>query len=314
LFEREKDNIVKLKERLFPFKNNIEECRELMENIESNAPNHIGDLISAEIEHENETAALEGAIPDEEFLSRDPGELLAIDKVGDSLNRAIYRRIDISDLNEMCAMARSLDQDQYFVFCKVIRFCKEMKMTKFCKQSGQRLWTPVPPLLMVHGSGGCGKTNLINVITTWAEKILRTNDESHPDQPYIVKAAPTGMAASNIKGLTLHSAFQLNFGNEFMSLSDKNRDSQRTLLANLQILIIDEVSMVKSDMLYQLNMRLQEVKECKDNFGGVCVLLFGDVMQLRQYGQVGSLQFQRIHHLPCLMPFLHFGISFLQLF
>jgi hypothetical protein len=53
------------------------------------------------------------------------------------------------------------------------------------------------------------------------------------------------------------------------------------LLANLQILIIDEVSLVKSDMLYQLNLRLQEVKECKDNFGGVCVLLFGDLMQLR---------------------------------
>ena len=54
------------------------------------------------------------------------------------------------------------------------------------------------------------------------------------------------------------------------------------MLKNLTILVIDEFSMVKSDMLYQLDLRLKELKEVDDvPFGGVAVFLFGDLLQLR---------------------------------
>ena len=49
----------------------------------------------------------------------------------------------------------------------------------------------------------------------------------------------------------------------------------------LQIVIIDEISMVKADLLYQLNIRLQEIKQYEHIFGGISVLLFGDLMQLK---------------------------------
>ena len=55
----------------------------------------------------------------------------------------------------------------------------------------------------------------------------------------------------------------------------------RKALSNLTIVILDEMSMVKPDMLYQIHMRLQEIKQSNSDFGGVSVILGGDLMQLR---------------------------------
>ena len=80
----------------------------------------------------------------------------------------------------------------------------------------------------------------------------------------------------------MHSAFSFNFGNEYLSLGDKSRDERRTLLENLQLVVVDEYSMIKADMLYQLDLRLKELKQRNDlPFGGVSVFLFGDLLQLR---------------------------------
>ena len=100
-------------------------------------------------------------------------------------------------------------------------------------------------------------------MTQCQERILRTSGDD-PNQPYILKCAFTGTAASIIEGQTLHHAFSFSFGNEFFSLNDKTRDERRMSLKNLKILVIDEFSMVKADMLYQLDLRLKEVKENYD--------------------------------------------------
>ena len=65
-------------------------------------------------------------------------------------------------------------------------------------------------------------------------------------------------------------------------MSDKERDEKRTHLKNLWVVIIDEISMVKSDLLFQLDMRLREVSQKVDKvFGGVSILAFSDLLQLR---------------------------------
>ena len=85
-----------------------------------------------------------------------------------------------------------------------------------------------------------------------------------------------------IEGMTLHSAFGFDFGNKHYSLSDKVRDQKKRDFRNLKLLEIDEVSMVKSDLFYQLDLRLQEIMEKPGvPFGGVSILLFGDMLQLR---------------------------------
>ena len=92
---------------------------------------------------------------------------------------------------------------------------------------------------------------------------------------YIVKTAFTGTAASKVEGQTLHTSFGFNFDNKHYSLSDKSRDEKRILFRDLKIIIIDEVSMVKADMLYQLDLKLQEIKERVGvPFGGVSIFDF----------------------------------------
>ena len=152
------------------------------------------------------------------------------------------------------------------------------------------------------GGAGSGKSTVINILKQWLHLIFR-NEGDNPDYPYVIVVAPTGTAAANVRGQTLHSAFGFNFGNKHYSLSDKKRDKTRTLLKNLRVVIIDEISMIKSDLLYQLDLRLREIKE-KDSklFGGVSIFLFGDIMQLRPCK--GSFIFDKPtcedYHLPYL--------------
>ena len=101
---------------------------------------------------------------------------------------------------------------------------------------------------------------VINILKQWIQLILQTSGDN-PDCPYIFITVPTGTAAANIKGQTLHSTFGFNFGNEHFSLSDKKRDEKRSQLQHLRVVVIDEISMVKSDLLFQLDMRLKEVTQ-----------------------------------------------------
>ena len=57
------------------------------------------------------------------------------------------------------------------------------------------------------------------------------------------------------------STFNFGYGNNFTSFGDRDRDRKKQELKNLVALIIDEISFVKADMLYMLNLRLQEIKE-----------------------------------------------------
>lgn len=158
----------------------------------------------------------------------------------------------------------------------MIRYFRDVRIAA---KNGESLGNA--PLMAVHGGAGSGKSELIRIIAQWCEKTLRTDDDRNPDQPFIIIAAPTGTAASNIKGLTMHTAFSLPFGNKFMSMNDKKRDEVRTILERLRLVVIDEMSMIKADQLYQLNLRMQEIMGNTSYFGGVSVLLFGDLLQLR---------------------------------
>ena len=119
---------------------------------------------------------------------------------------------------------------------------------------------PLPAKVIGHGGAGCGKSTVINILKQWVHFILQQSGDN-PECPYVVVAAPTGTAASNVRGQTLHSSFGFSFGNEHFSLSDKVRDNKRSLLKNLKVVIIDEISMVKSDQQFQLDMRLREVMQ-----------------------------------------------------
>uniref|UniRef100_A0A1I7T642 ATP-dependent DNA helicase n=1 Tax=Caenorhabditis tropicalis TaxID=1561998 RepID=A0A1I7T642_9PELO len=103
-------------------------------------------------------------------------------------------------------------------------------------------------------------------------------------QPAVLLSAPTGLAAIPINGQTIHSL--LGIGGNTLSdstyegLPDEQRDLRRTMFVNVKLLILDEVSMVGAIMLRKISNRLQEIMGSDKDFGGLNMLLLGDLCQL----------------------------------
>ena len=161
-----------------------------------------------------------------------------------------YKQIEIPDDDELKKRTRSLDKWQREVLNICIRYAKDIVKARRDGNAPAK-----QTLLMVHGGAGAGKSSVIDVLAPWVQKILQQEGDS-PECPCVIKAAFTGTAATNIGGQTLHGAFGFAYDNKHYSLSDKIRDQRRAEMKNLKMVIIDEISMVKSDMLYQLDLRL----------------------------------------------------------
>ena len=171
--------------------------------------------------------------------------------------------------------ARQMDNEQRMVLDRAISYFKDVAKAR---RTGAKM--PSPPDVMVHGAAGTGKSNIIDQICNFGQYIL-SQPGDNLDHPYIIKTAFMGTAAANIGGQTLTSAFNLPFSTKHESLSDKVRDIKRIELQNLTLVIIDEISMVKADQLYQLDLRLQEIKDKRGTpYGGVGLFCFGDIFQL----------------------------------
>lgn len=122
------------------------------------------------------------------------------------------------------------------------------------------------PLVLATGVAGTGKSTLIQVVRAKTEK--RT-----------VVVAPTGVAALNAEGVTIHSFFR--FPPRYVNLDDIKEADDRTLYEKLELLVIDEVSMVRADILDGIDRSLRvNRRNPRVPFGGVQVLLVGDLFQL----------------------------------
>ncbi|MBB5633064.1 energy-coupling factor transporter ATP-binding protein EcfA2 [Cryobacterium mesophilum] len=121
--------------------------------------------------------------------------------------------------------------------------------------------------IFVTGRAGTGKSTLLNHLSWNTSKQL-------------VIAAPTGVAALNVGGQTIHSLFRLPIG--VIADHDIEQNAElRKLLNTIDTLVIDEVSMVNADLLDAVDRSLRQARQRKDEaFGGVQVVLFGDPYQL----------------------------------
>lgn len=93
----------------------------------------------------------------------------------------------------------------------------------------------------------------------------------------------TGKAANNLGGNTIHYAFGIPVGRgfAFKPLDMHQLDSMRCKFFHLKIVFIDEISKVGKRMFNFINLRLQEIKGCWKPFGGVSVIVFGDLCKLK---------------------------------
>lgn len=129
--------------------------------------------------------------------------------------------------------------------------------------------------VFLTGKAGTGKTTFLHN--------LKQNSLKR-----IVVVAPTGVAAINAKGVTIHSFFQLPFGPilpdaEFHTSSGFNRKFSKTkidIIKSMDLLVIDEISMVRADVLDGIDKTLKRFRNRNKVFGGVQVLMIGDLQQL----------------------------------
>ena len=145
-----------------------------------------------------------------------------------------------------------------------------------------------PYRVFLSGPGGVGKSHVISLIRNDTVKFLCLSGQMQPEDVVVLLTAPTGVAAFNIQGMTLHSALLL--GTIKFSSQPLTHDKLNTLrmkLANLQLLIIDEISMAGSNMLLQIHRRLQQLKGSPESttFGNISILAVGDLYQLQPVAQ-----------------------------
>ena len=129
--------------------------------------------------------------------------------------------------------------------------------------------------IFLTGKAGTGKTTFLKRLKK--ESLKR-----------MVVVAPTGVAAINAKGVTIHSFFQLAFGPILPDGSSNNdtgfkRNFNKTkinIIKSLDLLVIDEISMVRCDVLDGIDQTLRRYRDRGQVFGGVQVLMIGDLQQL----------------------------------
>ncbi|MCF7846818.1 MAG: AAA family ATPase [Candidatus Gracilibacteria bacterium] len=120
----------------------------------------------------------------------------------------------------------------------------------------------------ITGKAGTGKSTLLEHIRKNANKKM-------------VVLAPTGVAAINVHGETIHSFFKLKPGFELEEAKNMRLDEKkRKKYHSLKTILIDEISMVRADILDAVDVFLRRARQSDEPFGGVQMIFFGDLFQL----------------------------------
>lgn len=140
---------------------------------------------------------------------------------------------------------------------------------------------------IVSGGAGVGKSRLISAVYQSLLRYYNSIPGNDPNTIKILLCAPTGKAAFQIGGLTLHSSFALpvnQLSSELVPLSADTVNTLHTALLHMKLVIIDEFSMMGAKMFHQVNCRLKQIYKSDADFGGMSVILFGDLRQLAPVG------------------------------
>jgi GTPase SAR1 family protein len=148
--------------------------------------------------------------------------------------------------------------------------------------------------IFLTGKAGTGKTTFLHNLKRQTSKRM-------------VVVAPTGVAAINAGGVTIHSFFQLSFGPQlpYSAAETESRDSSRiqrfsrvkiNIIKSLDLLVIDEVSMVRADLLDGIDSVLRRFKNRNKPFGGVQLLMIGDLQQLAPIAKDDEWAILREHY------------------
>ena len=161
---------------------------------------------------------------------------------------------------------RSLNNEQHYAYDCVLSWCRD-KMAS------------LNTLKPVFVTGGAGKSHLIKALYQTITKTFR-HAPCNPELPSVLLMAPTGVAAININGTTIHTAIPIpkECANNVLAMSDQKRTQMRLSLGELKLIIIDEISTLPNIGLLHIHQRLKEIFVTPNSelFAGISILAFGD--------------------------------------
>lgn len=145
--------------------------------------------------------------------------------------------------------------------------------------------------VFITGRAGTGKTTFLK----------RLKSESAKS---VVVLAPTGIAALNAGGMTIHSFFQLSFSPYIPGIGQSEESSRFRrfakdkikILRSLDTIVIDEISMVRADVLDAIDSRLRKYRNPTLPFGGVQMVMIGDIQQLPPVAREEEWQLLKEHY------------------
>jgi hypothetical protein len=179
-----------------------------------------------------------------------------------------FREINDTDFR---AMVRQLNREQRQIFDHILHTVKT---------DGEQMCT------FITGGAGVGKSFLIKTLYQALLKHYNSIPGTDFNELRILLMAPTGKAAYNIKGNTIHSALNISIYKEKRSLplTTDVLTALKAKIGSTKVVIIDEISMVGASLFQIVDSRLKQLMRNDRPFGGVHVLAIGDLFQLQPVG------------------------------
>lgn len=140
-----------------------------------------------------------------------------------------------------------------------------------------------PLFIFLSGGAGVGKSVVLRALYQALLRYFNHRPGENPDHLKILCCVPTGKAAHNIGGNTIHNTFSIPFGRgfKFKPFYMQQLDTMRYKYHYVKVIFIDEIPMVGSGMFNFINLRLQEIRGCTKPFGGISVVAVGHLFQLK---------------------------------
>ena len=246
-------------------------------NIIHSSYDSINDQENADLQSEEQ----DDSAPNESFNELLPTHLVSSSETENHSNLGMItynQPTEISD-DKLRECVRSLNKKQRYAYDIILTWCRsKMKNMNSLKPEEVK-----PIHLFITGGAGAGKSHLIQTIYHTVTKTFR-HPPMNPELPTVLLMAPTGVAAINIDGTTINTALAIpkETGDNLSAMSDQKKTQMRMLLADLKLIIIDEISMVANNTLLHIHQRLKEIVGTSNVhlFAGISILAIGDMYQL----------------------------------
>ena len=268
-----------------------------LQDLENNIPQSAWEMVAPNIGQDDTITHLQGfsTLQNEQKEKEDTMNTVCDDNTRnkrDTLSMLYARAARRQDMNfqEYCKYVCTLNKEQCHIVMYNRAWCKSYinAQRHGKKQEGYRIF--------LSGPGGTGKSHIVHLIQRDMSNFFKHTVKPDDDQPIILITAPTGSAAFQIGGSTIHSAFLLH--DNFKSKPSWEKRTQMQLkLEHMMLSITDEISMVGFKQFQSMNQTMCILKGTTDgNLGDICVLAVGNLYQLPPVGQCPIYMSPQIMH------------------